>query len=188
MGRIRRQVLDRQGTPERLVEGAVHDAHAARAETLLDPVAADLQRKIEPIFTLRRIHAWILAQAAKNVFAVPRPPHEHSHRFVAKRFAQIRGGSGSRKGGSAGPAPPRCQRSDADREIRGHPMGQLHGRQSDGAVVGQTLSSDHPPPAIFPSSGLFSRMSVSLERESFFVSFFFMGCFPLRSTIIFEKP
>jgi len=53
-------------------------------------------------------------------------------------------------------------------------MGQLHGLQSEGAVVGQTLSSDHPAPPTFPNSGMFRRMSVSLERESFFVSFFFM--------------
>jgi hypothetical protein len=58
--------------------------------------------------------------------------------------------------------------------MRKHQMCQLQGLQSDGAVVGQMLSSDHLPPATFPSSGLLSRMIVSLERESFFVSFFLM--------------
>jgi hypothetical protein len=68
--------------------------------------------------------------------------------------------------------------SSATGELQMHRMGQLQGLQSDGAVVGQTLSSDHPPPATFPSSGWLSRMMVSLERESFFGSFFFIGCFP----------
>ena len=46
--------------------------------------------------------------------------------------------------------------------------------QSDGAVVGQMLSSDQAPPKTFPSSGWLRWMIVSLERDSFFDVLFFM--------------
>ena len=62
--------------------------------------------------------------------------------------------------------------------MRTNRMDQPHGRRSDGAVVGQTLSSDHAWPATLPSSGLLKRMSVSLERESFLVSLFFIDWSP----------
>jgi len=64
--------------------------------------------------------------------------------------------------------------SSTNGEMQMRRMDQLHGLQSDGAVVGQMLSSDHLPPATLPSSGLLRRMIVSLERESFFISFFLM--------------
>lgn len=117
---------------------------------------------------------------------------EKDLRLDARLSEQPAQASGSRLDALTDPAPERRQRgkggrtghpkaprsllrincgSVADRESR---RDQPQGRQSEGAVVGQTLSSDQAAPATLPSSGLFRRTRVSLESDSFFTSFFFM--------------
>src|ERR1700681_527180 len=59
-------MLDRQRTLERLVEGAIDRPHAARAEWLLNPVAADLRGKIGTLTRLAWLHVRILAQAGRS--------------------------------------------------------------------------------------------------------------------------
>jgi hypothetical protein len=53
---MRQEVLDRQRTLERLVEGTIDDSHAPGAEALLKPVAFDLLGETEALTRLAWLH------------------------------------------------------------------------------------------------------------------------------------
>jgi hypothetical protein len=77
IGQPGQQVLDRQRTLERLVEGTVHDPHAAGAQPHFDPVVTDPRREIGPTLTWEGVHTGILAQAgcrANRQIRSPPPP------------------------------------------------------------------------------------------------------------------